>query len=123
VLDLQPPQRRAPPTRPPARAGKQFDVLGVTRGRQQGRPPGLGVFASWLGGLPGWLAGGWWWQQRELTQGQLEELKTREIKNGRLAMWVAGGWRLAGAWRLVPEFTQGGVPEGCLCRLPPSPQP
>jgi hypothetical protein len=58
-------------------AGKKFDVLGLTRpkttssGKQGEEPeqlPGFGVFAPWLGGLAGWLAGGWWFEQREMTQ-------------------------------------------------------
>jgi hypothetical protein len=60
----------------------------VTRGHQQGPPPGLGVYSAWLGGLLGWLAGGWWFQQQDMTEGELVDMKTKELKNGRLAMWV-----------------------------------
>lgn len=74
-------------------AGKRFDVLGLTRPKatptKAGEPealPGFGVFAPWLGGLPGWLAGGWWFEQQEMTQVQLMEMKSRELRNGRLAM-------------------------------------
>ena len=43
----------------------RFDVLGLTgeRRREDGEregkqsAPGLGVYAAWLGGLPGWLGG------------------------------------------------------------------
>ena len=48
--------------------------------------PGLGVFAAWLGGLPGWLSGGWWYERRELTRREMESRKEAEIKHGRLAM-------------------------------------
>jgi len=74
-------------------AGKRFDVLGFTRPKttaskpdEPEQLPGFGVFAPWLGGLAGWLAGGWWFQQREMTQVELMEMKSRELRNGRLAM-------------------------------------
>lgn len=74
-------------------AGKRFDVLGFTRPKttsskpgEAEKLPGFGVFAPWLGGLPGWLAGGWWFEQREMTQVELNEMKSRELRNGRLAM-------------------------------------
>ena len=40
----------------------RFDVLGLTEERERdgegkSRAPGLGVYAAWLGGLPGWLSG------------------------------------------------------------------
>lgn len=74
--------------------GKRFDVLGLTRPKTPaaaapGEPeqlPGFGVFAPWLGGLAGWLAGGWWFERREMTQVELMEMKSRELRNGRLAM-------------------------------------
>lgn len=66
--------------------GKQFDFLGLTKERQKGRPPGIGIYSGWVGGFAGWLAGGWWFQQKDLTEMELDELKTKELKNGRLAM-------------------------------------
>jgi hypothetical protein len=60
--------------------------MGLTKARRDGAPPGLGVWASWLGGLPGWLAGGWWWSQRDMTRRELDSMKSRELRNGRLAM-------------------------------------
>lgn len=44
------------------RAWSRFDVLGLTRQRSEAKqekhsPPGLGVYAAWLGGLPGFLSG------------------------------------------------------------------
>lgn len=66
--------------------GKQFDVLGVTKEHQHGPPPGLGVYSAWVGGVVGWLLGGWWFQQKDMTEQELLELKTKELKNGRLAM-------------------------------------
>lgn len=48
--------------------------------------PGLGVWSAWLGGLPGWLSGGWWLEMREaLSEGELEGLKSSELWMGRLA--------------------------------------
>jgi hypothetical protein len=74
-------------------AGKKFDVLGFTRPKtvsskagESETLPGFGVFAPWLGGITGWLAGGWWFEQREMTQLELMEMKSRELRNGRLAM-------------------------------------
>lgn len=80
--------------------GRPFDFLGLAARRWPagGRgpageqpaddeaPPGLGVYASWLGGLPGWLAGGWWFERREMTEAELVAMKGRELRNGRLAM-------------------------------------
>ena len=51
---------------------------------------GLGVFSSWLGGLPGWLSGGWWLEKRNKTEREVNDLKSRELSNGRLAMYVCG---------------------------------
>jgi hypothetical protein len=89
-------------------AGKRFDLLGLTKPRGPAAAaggggnaansssssssssaeqlPGFGVLAPWLGGLPGWLAGGWWFEQREMTHDELTEMKSRELRNGRLAM-------------------------------------
>jgi hypothetical protein len=53
---------------------------------QQQEPPGLGLWASWVGGLPGWVAGGWWYSRREMTEVELLDMKSRELCNGRLAM-------------------------------------
>lgn len=50
--------------------------------------PGVGVFASWLGGVPGWLSGGWWMARRSMSVQQFEDMKARELSNGRLAMYV-----------------------------------
>lgn len=47
---------------------------------------GLGVFSSWLGGAPGWLSGGWWFEKRSKTEHEVNDLKTKELSNGRLAM-------------------------------------
>ncbi|KAF8066403.1 LHCA1 [Scenedesmus sp. PABB004] len=77
--------------------GQRFDPLGLARRARRGRragsaagegdaPPPLAVFSSWLGGAPGWLAGGWWWERREMTEGELLDMKSRELRNGRLAM-------------------------------------
>ncbi len=68
--------------------GKQFDVLGVTKGSGSGDgpPPGLGVYSAWVGGVAGWLLGGWWFQRRGMTEQQLLDMKTRELRSGRLAM-------------------------------------
>ena len=55
---------------PPARAGD---------GGAQ-RPAPLSVYSSWLGGVPGFLAGGWQLGARRST---LKELKTRELNYGR----------------------------------------
>jgi hypothetical protein len=67
--------------------GKQFDPLGFTRPREpEAAPPGLGVLAPWVGGLAGWLLGGWWWQKPELTEQEYFNLKSSELRNGRLAM-------------------------------------
>lgn len=76
--------------------GKRFDVLGITKRQQQGAPPGLGVYSAWVGGLAGWLAGGWWFQRQEMTEGELLDMKTKELKNGRLAMISFLGCCLAG---------------------------
>jgi hypothetical protein len=46
----------------------------------------LCLWASWVGGLPGWLAGGWWYSRREMTEVELLDMKSRELRNGRLAM-------------------------------------
>ena len=100
-------------------AGKKFDVLGFTRPKtttsSPGEPeqlPGFGVFAPWLGGLAGWLAGGWWFSQREMTQVELLEMKARELRNGRLAMWVAhdggAGDAAAGLGSCATEGSQCG---------------
>lgn len=53
--------------------------------------PGVGVFASWLGGLPGWLSGGWWMARRGMSVQQFEDMKARELSNGRLAMYAYRG--------------------------------
>lgn len=47
---------------------------------------GLGVFSSWLGGLPGWLSGGWWLERKNKTEREVNDLKSKELSNGRLAM-------------------------------------
>jgi hypothetical protein len=36
--------------------------------------------------LAGWLAGGWWYSRREMTKVELLDMKSRELRNGRLAM-------------------------------------
>lgn len=84
--------------------GKKFDVLGFTRPKTtSSKPdepeqlPGFGVFAPWLGGLAGWLAGGWWFEQREMTQVELMDMKSRELRNGRLAMVSFVGCCMASA--------------------------
>lgn len=57
------------------------------------KAPGVGVFASWLGGLPGWLSGGWWLSQRSMSIKDFEDMKQRELSNGRLAMYeTSRGW-------------------------------
>jgi hypothetical protein len=68
--------------------GKRFDILGFTAPSktEDEQPPGLGVWSSWVGGVPGWLAGGWWFDRKEMTETQLMEMKSRELRNGRLAM-------------------------------------
>jgi hypothetical protein len=77
-------------------AGDRFDVLGWTKPHQQGAPPALGVWASWLGGALGWAAGGWWWGRRDITRDELDAMKWRELRNGRLAMWAGGAQGLRG---------------------------
>ncbi|KAF6263403.1 chlorophyll a/b-binding protein domain-containing protein [Scenedesmus sp. NREL 46B-D3] len=82
--------------------GRWFDFLGFTRPSQQPaaeqqEPPGLGLWASWVGGLPGWLAGGWWYSRREMTEVELLDMKSRELRNGRLAMVSFIGCCLASA--------------------------
>lgn len=47
---------------------------------------GLGIFSSWLGGLPGWLSGGWYLERRGKTEREVNDLKSKELSNGRLAM-------------------------------------
>jgi hypothetical protein len=67
--------------------GKRFDFLGITRpAKPDEPPPGIGVFSSWVGGFTGWLLGGWWWQRKGLTDRELMDLKSKELRNGRLAM-------------------------------------
>jgi hypothetical protein len=66
--------------------GDRFDPLGWTKAHQESAPPGVGVWAGWLGGAPGWLAGGWWWRRRDMTKRELDDMKSRELRNGRLAM-------------------------------------
>jgi hypothetical protein len=53
---------------------------------QEEPAPGLGVYSSWLGGLPGWLSGAWWFEKRDMTQRQISNMKTTELSSGRLAM-------------------------------------
>jgi hypothetical protein len=79
--------------------GKRFDVLGFTgRTRQQPEePPPMAVFASWLGGAPGWLAGGWWFDRRDMTEAELLDMKSKELRNGRLAMVSFVGCCMASA--------------------------
>ncbi|KAI8465291.1 MAG: hypothetical protein J3K34DRAFT_437637 [Monoraphidium minutum] len=76
--------------------GNRFDPMGLTKPRRDGAPPGLAVWAPWLGGALGWLAGGWWWAQRDMTESQLDDMKARELRNGRLAMVSFAGVCLAG---------------------------
>eukprot|EP01023_Acetabularia_acetabulum_P033222 TRINITY_DN3109_c0_g2_i6.p1 TRINITY_DN3109_c0_g2~~TRINITY_DN3109_c0_g2_i6.p1 ORF type:complete len:167 (-),score=37.64 TRINITY_DN3109_c0_g2_i6:341-841(-) len=66
--------------------GKNFDFLGITKKHQTEKPFGLGIFSSWVGGYVGWLAGGWWFQVGDMTEGELENMKQKELNNGRLAM-------------------------------------
>jgi hypothetical protein len=53
---------------------------------EEGPAPGLGVYSSWLGGLPGWLSGAWWFEKRDMTQQEVQDMKARELGSGRLAM-------------------------------------
>jgi hypothetical protein len=72
--------------------GRRFNPLGLAEREPSsisgkgGAAPGLGVFAAWLGGLPGWMSGGWWLERREPTERDVVEMKTKELNNGRLAM-------------------------------------
>lgn len=65
--------------------------------------PGVGVFASWLGGVPGWLSGGWWMSRRGMSVQQFEDMKARELSNGRLAMYVAVTIRIVGVSRRLAQ--------------------
>lgn len=56
------------------------------RGQSAFVSAGLGVFSSWLGGLPGWLSGGWWLEKKNKTEREVNDLKSKELSNGRLAM-------------------------------------
>ena len=73
-----------------ATAREQSSERRVYPQRQRGgrrRPPGLGVWSAWLGGLPGWLSGGWGLEpERELSAQELEGRKANELGLGRLAM-------------------------------------
>lgn len=55
-------------------------------GGQDPAAPGLGVYSSWLGGLPGWLSGAWWFEKREMTKRQVSDMKRTELSSGRVAM-------------------------------------
>eukprot|EP00891_Asterochloris_glomerata_P000065 jgi/Astpho2/65/Aster-04541 len=69
--------------------GGLLDPLGLARQAEGDRPeaaPGLGVFSAWLGGLPGWLSGGWWLTQHGKTEKEVQQLQTGELSTGRVAM-------------------------------------
>lgn len=107
--------------------GKRFDPLGLAKGQQAGqkeaRSPGLGVFSSWLGGAPGWLSGGWWFEKRSKTEHEVNDLKTKELSNGRLAMISCVGIYVAsmitgkGPYSLLLEHVQDPVHHNAVHNL------
>ncbi len=105
--------------------------LGNLNQQPPDKAPGVGVFASWLGGLPGWLSGGWWLSQPSMSIKDFEDMKARELSNGRLAMYGICSWGNAlGGWAKkccdsLCVYTQHGVQTVFLvlsCRSPTRPQ-
>ncbi|DBB02421.1 TPA: Lhcb3p [Trebouxia sp. C0006] len=107
--------------------GERFDPLGLAKGQQAGqkeaRSPGLGVFSSWLGGVPGWLSGGWWFEKRSKTEREVNDLKTKELSNGRLAMISCVGIYVAsmitgkGPYSLLLEHVQDPIHHNAVHNL------
>lgn len=107
--------------------GKQFDPLGLAKrqpaGQKEPDSPGLGVFSSWLGGLPGWLSGGWWLEKRNKTESEVNDLKTKELSNGRLAMISCVGIYVAsmitgkGPYSLLLEHVQDPIHHNAVQNL------
>jgi hypothetical protein len=70
------------------RGGPGPGVLTLELCGQDPAAPGLGVYSSWLGGLPGWLSGAWWFEKREMTKRQVSDMKRTELSSGRVAMYA-----------------------------------
>ena len=80
-------RRREPPQyRREVYPGGWFDVFGVADTRQSSTPPpGLGAYSSWVGGVLGWLGGGWWYARRA-DESRVLALQSAELTSGRFAM-------------------------------------
>ena len=100
LLRLRAEQRDAGSKQPPA-DGKQarrrrmhpggvwFDALGICASPSPAQDaPARSVFASWaMSGAAAWLLmGGWWWSRAPLAPAAQDELRSHELRAGRLAM-------------------------------------
>ena len=103
--------------------GPWFDALGICASPRPAQDaPARSVYASWaMSGAAAWLLmGGWWWSHTPLAPAAQDELRSHELRAGRLAMCghrlhcmrpahilnaalgacCASGWRLRDAsWR------------------------